>query len=170
MTDTHAHACRENAAEGVLAYAKLQAEIISEIQTSDVAVYPLATSNDLPDLLRQLLVTRTTSQLPNCTVSAVDLLPCCTTLPYMQQGSVELLSTLFSDLKQLAAAGTTHSDSHGSRSRRAQDLQLTKEENEAPTTAERTAVGVQLHSLHDAVGEDEFRSIMNFWKEDWLVD
>ena len=163
--------------KGMLAYSKLQAEMMNHTEIPYIPILPLCTLEGLPQLLNKHAtnLTRTPpTQKPAAT--SFELLKLCTANPPMSEQTAYILSDLFVDLRDLAMTclAVTSAPNSSSPSARAAvssqangvyDLGLEMSTQESDITA----TG-KLKRLRDLVGEQKFRDIVDFWKEEWIVD
>ena len=165
LTQTHAPFDTQSGSEGVIAYAKLQAEVIDQIKTPCVPIFPVADLDGLPDLLHKLASKTAASQLSAPVASPSELLPHCTTHPPLRQEMASVLTNLFNDLKDLARASTNPAciQAEG-------NWPLGDAASELQTIEDDAAAAAKSESLRHLIGENEWKGIMDFWTDEWLAD
>ena len=162
-------------ADAIAAYSKLQAEMIICTETSYIPIRPISRLDDLSDtILKHVSALKVEPRKQETLSKSFELLKLCTANPPMADQTAYLLSDLFADFKDLAAACSTvtGAPSSSSPSARAAAFQSsgvyginidTSTPNLDSTAAE------NLKTLRDLVGEQECQDVIDFWKEEWLV-
>ena len=162
--------------DSIYAYSKLQAEMMNHREIPHIPILPLATSDKLPHLLSNHVASLTRparKQKPVAT--SFELLQLCTANPPMSQHTAFILSDLFTSLKDLAmtCSAVTSAPNSSSPSARAASSQVSGLYDLGLGTSTQdsdSTVTCKLKRLSDLVGEQECRSIVEFWKEEWVAD
>ncbi|CAK4030850.1 Hypothetical predicted protein [Lecanosticta acicola] len=170
----------------MLAYAKIQAELINIHGVSRISVLPLTKLEDLPELLKKHRTAvaghtplRMAQQPPSTT--ARELLQLCTADPPMREQVGHILSDIFPDLPTLAeactilcsppsssspstrAAATQASSHYFQNTETDAELRSSQPWHYSPDPAVSNA-RARLRQLEDAVGFRQCEAVMEFWK------
>lgn len=152
-----------NSLAGVYAYTKLQTEMVHN--AIHIPTLPVANLEGIPRLLEKHVAAlkSTTKKQPPRLASSVDLLQLCTVEPMSQQTGF-MLSDLFPNLSELAAAcsSVTSAPNSSSPSARASGLETSTQ------SSYMDPIG-KLKTLRDLAGDQACRNIVDFWKEEWTV-
>lgn len=163
--------------DGILAYSKLQAEIINHNEIPHVPILPLATIEGLT----QVLAKHTTElsrpiRTSKALTTPFELLRLCTTCSPMPQKTAFILSDLFINLKDFAAACSSASSSRNScsRSTRVADLAFYHSSSfDLPGGTDVQGPSsdslIRLKQLRDLIGDRAFRDVIDFWVEEWTL-
>lgn len=162
--------------DGVYAYSKLQAEMINHAEIPHAPILPLAKLDGLSVLLRKHVANLSRIQpKQHASATQLDLLQLCTASPPMSQQTAYILSDLFPSLRDLATACTSvtsapNSSSPSARAASSQtndfyDLGLSM----GPQSSDSTANN-KLKRLRDLVGDQECRDVVDFWKEEFVLE
>lgn len=159
-----------SSAHGITAYAKLQAEIFNHAGIPYVPILPLHKADGLHALLGRYVESLKPPALQPVkpAASSFELLRLCTVRPPLSQQTAYMLSDLFPNLRDLAAACS--------------DVSSVPIASSSPTAAYATdplrtvdygttrglelAANSSLHRLCELVGEAECQNIIDFWKGD----
>jgi hypothetical protein len=162
-------------ADAIAAYSKLQAEMINCTEMSYIPIRPISKLDDLSDTIMKHVSALKADPRKHETLSkSFELLKLCTANPPMAEQTAYLLSDLFADFRDLAAACSTvtYAPSSSSPSARAAAFQsgsvYGNSIDMSTPSSDSTAAG-KLKTLRDLVGEQECQDVIDFWKEEWLV-
>ena len=161
--------------DAVAAYSKLQAEMINCTETSYIPIRPISKLDDLSDtIIKHVSVLKTGPRKQETQSKPFDLLKLCTANPPMTEQTAYVLSDLFADLKNVSAACSTVTCAPRSSSPSATAAAFESSGvyglsmDSRISNSKRTAAG-KLRNLRDLVGEQECQDVLDFWKEEWLV-
>lgn len=163
---------------GVLAYSKLQATMMDHPEIPYIPILPLAKLDSITELLRKhVAYLSRPKQKSKPASTSFALLQLCTANPPMSQHTSYVVSDLFANLRELAAACTTVSSTPNSSSPSVRaagfSTQMTGTQasgiDEDTQRSDDRAVA-KLKQLRDLVGERECADVVDFWKEEWTID
>lgn len=172
---------------GIYAYTKLQAELNNHPSIPYIPILPLAKLDGLSNLLKKHVEARTrTPPPPKSVATPFELLQLCTANPPMPQQTAFVLSDLFSSVEGLAEACTSVSSAPGSSSPSARvvagdGVALSSQVGHGTggdllddlmvwTQSTSTENGEKLKKLRDLVGEKQCVDVVDFWREEWVVE
>ncbi len=162
--------------EGVYAYSKLQAEMIHRSDIPYVTTLPLSSLEELPALLKRHIAHLSRPPLQQKpAATSFELLQLCTANPPMAQQTAFILSDLFTDLRDLATTCTTvnsapDSSSPSERAGLSQMSGAFDSSNGLSSQFFEANATSKLKRLRDLVGDQECCDIVDFWKEEWLLE
>lgn len=179
------HESGPDGSAGMRAYVTLQAELLSQPEMPLIPLLPLSELESLPALLKGHVAKMTQGPARSAFLpTAFDLLQLCTSRQVMREQTALYLTDLFPNLRSLAEACTSlssapNSSSPTSRCAHAQgstqlSIDLDTESPDAMQVSDREeAAHEKLKHLRDLLGEtgdEECRSIVEFWKQEWSVE
>ncbi|KAK5172135.1 uncharacterized protein LTR77_003773 [Saxophila tyrrhenica] len=162
--------------EGVHAYAKIQAEMLSDDSIPHIPTLPLSNLEALPALLKRHMANLSRSPLkPKPAATTFELLQLCTANPPMAQHTAFVLSDLFRDLRDLATACTAVAAEQESSSPLVPGMssQMSGAWESSNGLSSQFVQGGsmdRLKRLRDLVGEQDCQNIVDFWREEWLLE
>ncbi|KAK5108851.1 hypothetical protein LTR62_007741 [Meristemomyces frigidus] len=165
---------------GTYAYAKLQATLLDH--SGSVPYIPIilvAHLFNLPEVLRKHVSALTRPPLPlqDQPTSPFKLLHHCTMAPPMTQRTAYYISDLFVNLRELAWACSSvssvpNSSSPSARAAGARDGLLSSQDTlmlDTRALMPELAAASKLKQLRDLVGEEQCRAVVEFWREEYVL-
>lgn len=162
--------------DAIHAYSKLQAEMMNHSEIPHMPILPLCKLDGLPQLLSKHVANlNRPPPTQKAATTSFELLKLCTANPPMSEHTSYILSDLFVNLRDLATtcSAVTSAPNSSSPSVRAAFSQadgiydlgfgMSTQGSDVPPTG-------KLKRLRDLVGEQECRNVVDFWKEEWVVD
>lgn len=164
--------------DGIGAYSKLQAVMMDNPDIPYIPTLLLSTVDGLAELLRKYTTSlNIPKQETKPTATSFELLRLCTANPPMPHQTAFYLSDLFSSLRELAAACTAVSSAPkpSSPSSRGAGFssQITSTQGSGlgfNTTLSDDGAVTKLKRLRDLIGDKECADIVDFWKEEWVME
>lgn len=149
--------------------------MINHPEIPHVPTLPISSLDDLPALLKRHIAHLTRPPLQQKpAATAFELLQMCTANPPMAQQTAFILSDLFEDLRDLVATCTAAVEVSELSSPSARGMEqmsgvFDSSDGASSQVFEASAAG-KLKRLRDLVGDQECADIVDFWKEEWLLE
>jgi hypothetical protein len=168
----------EAGTKGVLAYAKLQASLLSRSDIPHIPILPLASLEGLPALLIKYAtaISRTPQRVPACTIP-FEMLQLSTTEPPMDRQTAYFATDCFTSLRDLAvtctepvAEPTSSSPSFGAYRGAASHSGFAGHHGHLGHAYREHDAAERLRQLRELVGEQRHAELVEFWLEEWTVD
>jgi hypothetical protein len=168
----------EAGTKGVLAYAKLQASLLSRSDIPHIPILPLASLEGLPALLIKYAtaISRTPQRVPACTIP-FEMLQLSTTEPPMDRQTAYFATDCFTSLRDLAvtctepvAEPTSSSPSFGAYRGAASYSGFAGHHGHLGHAYREHDAAERLRQLRELVGEQRHAELVEFWLEEWTVD
>jgi hypothetical protein len=168
----------EAGTKGVLAYAKLQASLLSRSDIPHIPILPLASLEGLPALLTKYAtaISRTPQRVPACTIP-FEMLQLSTTEPPMDRQTAYFATDCFTSLRDLAvtctepvAEPTSSSPSFGAYRGAASYSGFAGHHGHLGHAYREHDAAERLRQLRELVGEQRHAELVEFWLEEWTVD
>ncbi|KAK4498714.1 hypothetical protein PRZ48_009224 [Zasmidium cellare] len=169
-------------ADGMAAYAKLQAEMLNHTEIPFIPILPLPKLEDLANLLKSHQTALSSPQVSNKKgqgVTPFDLLRQCSNQPPMSEAAAFMLTDLFSDLREVAEACTTSTTdlSSSSPSRIDRTTQTSADASMyelrdadlagSKLMKDRSRGQSKLKSFRELQGDARCRDLIEFWNEEF---
>lgn len=161
--------------DAIVAYSRLQAEMVNLAEIPYIPIRPIITMNELPTTIEKH-VAASKAQPPKAKPSSTpfELLKLCTANPPMSESTAYIISEIFADLKDLSSAcsvisSAPNSSSPSARASAFQSSQIYDFDTVLSTQSTGSDAARKLKRLRDLVGEQECQDIIDFWKEEWLL-
>lgn len=175
----------------MLAYTKLHALLADRVEITYLPLLPLANLEDISKLLQEHVATLKRPQISHkSAMQSSELLQLCTANPPMQRQTAYILSDLFISFRELsnASTGISSAPQFSSSSSFAAVTDTTRAGRDADTGQGRLVnepmTGTQLSSsiaaaesgsrklerLQDLVGEQQCLDVVDFWRDEWMVE
>jgi hypothetical protein len=161
-------------ADAILAYSKLQAEMIGQAGITHIPIRPILDIDELQTTIEKHITTsKTQATRAKPASTSFELLKFCTVNPPMSHQAAYIISDIFTDLKDLASACSVISSAPNSSSPSAcvsafQSSQTYDLNHGSGTESTDSGAARKLKHLRDLVGEQECQDVIAFWKEEWL--
>jgi hypothetical protein len=168
----------EAGTKGVLAYAKLQASLLSRSDIPHIPILPLASLEGLPGLLTKYAtaLSRTPQRVPAST-SPFEMLQLSTTESPMDRQTAYFATDCFTGLRDLAITCTepaveltSSSPSFGADRGAASQSGFVGYHGHLGHACREHDAAERLRQLRDLVGEQRYTELVEFWLEEWTVD
>lgn len=162
----------ETDTKGVLAYSKLQASLLPRNDIPHVPILPLASVEDLPQLVKNhsAALSHNTTQQAFPAASPFELLQLCTTEPPMDRQTAFFATDCFASLKDLAAACTEPVRPLSSSSPVLRDGSGSECHRFSAGLGMGSGVQGKMERLRSLVGDEKCRELVDFWTDEWVVD
>lgn len=152
---------------GMVAYAKLQAEMMNLVELLSIPILPLPKLDGLSNILKShrgaLMAPRPYQKAPRATT--FDLLRDCSINPPLGQSEAFILTDLFPGLQSLAKACTTTQQATGAAgSFSLEDLSPTNK-----TTPADNSASDRLESFRNLQGEAAYSDLVEFWNVEYAA-
>ncbi|KAF2164149.1 hypothetical protein M409DRAFT_56855 [Zasmidium cellare ATCC 36951] len=172
--------------DGMVAYARLQAEMMNHTEIPSIPILPLPKLDGLANILKSHQIAWSTPQATNKKPSRAtpfDLLRQCSNHPPMSEAAAFLLTDLFSNLREIADACTNASPDFASSSPiagmndktgtiqamdEAYEMDGTFPANNTQATDDGSAHG-KLEFFRDLQGDAQYRDLVEFWTVEYPV-
>ena len=164
--------------KGVLAYAKLQASLLSRSDIPHIPILPLASVEGLPDLLTKTIaaLSRKPQQTP-ASATPFGMLQLSTTEPPMDRQTAYFATDCFADLRQLAEActepaaePTSSSSSFGMGGDSFSQSSTGGQLGYMGAASQGHGAEEGLRHLRGLVGEERYAELVEFWLDEWVVE
>lgn len=161
---------------GMAAYSKLQIELLNHADVSPLSMLLLSSLDGLPALVKRHIANISRPRTPRqATTTTFELLKLCSATPPMPETTAFMLSDLFADLRDLAETCTavTSAPNSSSPSARIVVPEAASEYGSIPTTSSQLDVSTateKLKRLRLLLGEQGCMDVVDFWKEEWMMD
>lgn len=163
--------------KGVLAYARLQASLLSRSEFPNIPILPLASVEGLAELLKKTIAALSCKvQHTPAHTNPFGMLQLSTTEPPMDRQTAYFATDCFADLRELAEACTestaepTSSSpsfmggiSFSQSSARGQGSYM-------GTVSQGRGATEGLRQLRSLVGEERYSELVEFWLDEWVVE
>ena len=164
--------------EDVLAYAKLQASLLSRSDIPHIPVLPLASLEVLPRLLKKTIAALARKpQLTPASTTPFGMLQLSTAEPPMDRQTAYFATDCFTDLRKLAEActetsiePTSSSPSFGMGGNVFSQSGAGVPHGYAGASAEGCGAEEGLRQLRGLVGEQKYSELVEFWLDEWVVE
>jgi hypothetical protein len=164
--------------KGVLAYAKLQAALLSRSDITHIPILPLASVEGLPGLLVKTIAALSLKlqHVPEST-TPFGMLQLSTTEPPMDRQTAYFATDCFADLRELAVACTEPTTEPTSSSPSFGMGGISFSQSSAGGHSGYTGAASQgrgaeegLRQLRGVVGEERYAELVEFWLDEWVVE
>lgn len=164
--------------KGVLAYAQLQASLLSPSDFPHIPILPLASVESLPGLLIKTIaaLSRKPQHTP-ISATAFGLLQLSTTEPPMDRQTAYFATDCFADLRELAKACTQPPTEPASSSPSYEFGGSAFSQSSVGGQLGCTRIASQgrgseegLRQLRSLVGEERYNELVEFWLDEWVVE
>ncbi|GAB7328578.1 hypothetical protein MBLNU13_g00527t1 [Cladosporium sp. NU13] len=164
--------------KGVLAYAKLQASLLSRTDIPPIPILPLASVEGLAGLLTKTIAALSRKpQHTSASTTPFDMLQLSTTEPPMEMQTSYFTTDCFANLRELAVACTEPPKEPTSRSPSFDSGGSAFSQSSAGGHFGNIGTGYQgrgaeegLSQLRNLVGEQRYSELVEFWLEEWVVE
>jgi hypothetical protein len=164
--------------KGVLAYAKLQASLLSRSEIPHISILPLASVEGLPGLLTKTMaaLSRKPQHTPTYT-TPFSMLQISTTEPPMDRQTAYFATDCFANLRELAEACTkpaaepsSSSPSFGIGGSALSQSSVGGQLGYIGTASQGRGTEGGLRQLRSLVGEERYNELVEFWLDEWVVE
>lgn len=164
--------------EGVLAYAKLQASLLSRSDIPHMPILPLASVESLPGLLTKTIAALSLKpRFTPASANAFSMLQLSTTEPLMDRQTAYFATDCFANLRELAVACTEPPTGPTSSSPPFGTGGSAFSQSNAGGQFDNMGIGSQrrgaeegLRQLRGLVGEQRYTELVEFWLDEWVVE
>jgi len=162
-----------HSASGEHAYAELQAELVNHIEIPYMPVLPVCKIDEIQPLLSNHTAALA-SPTPVCKPSATprELLQLCTANPPMATHTANVLTDLFLNIGDLATACSMGSFAigPGSSSSPGRTIDHASYDMVERGTPRMQDYAARLRTFSELVSDQEWRNIVDFWTNEWVID
>lgn len=164
--------------KGVLAYARLQASLLSRSDIPHIPILPLASVEGLAGLLTKTIAALSrTRHHTSASTTPFGMLQLSTTEPPMERQTSYFATDCFANLRELAVACTEpttelnlSSPSFGADGSAFSQFSAGGQLVNIGTASQGRGAEEGLRQLRDLVGEQRYTELVEFWLDEWVVD
>ena len=164
--------------KGVLAYARLQASLLSRSDIPHIPILPLASVESLAGLLTKTITALSrTPQHTSASTTPFGMLQLSTTEPPMERQTAYFATDCFANLRELAVActepptePTSSSPSFGTGGSGFSPSSAGGQFGNIGTASRGRGTEEGLRQLRALVGEQRYTELVEFWLDEWVVE
>lgn len=154
--------------KGVLAYAKLQASLLSRSDIPHMPILPLASVESLPGLLTKTIAALSLKpRFTPASATPFSMLQLSTTEPPMERQTAYFATDCFANLRELAVACTEPPTEPTSSS---PSFGAGGQFGNIGTASQGHGAEEGLRQLRALVGEQRYTELVEFWLDEWVVE